>query len=389
MHKPNSFGSPFWGGGGRHNLLICKDLQKNKSGFTLVELLVVIAIIGMLIALLLPAVQAAREAARRMQCTNHLKQMGLGIHNFHDARQGIPVLNLGYMPTSAMSFWGLWLPFIEQQAIHDIYASLPQSPSTIAMFQGSSGFARPTIGTNDPGGFYWNSLTEEQRNGIGSIPIFKCPSRRGGMQLHTGSSPMPGPRGDYSVVYCTANGSTGGLTGAMASGATDNARGAIRPLMTGSASFTSTPTVWEVQRGWQPRDDFGYISDGLSNQLLIGEKHIPQTRLGTCTTANPWDCGIFGIGANTNGLGFTYVNEIFWSSTTVPYFPNIIARSAMDDAETAHPGNTTVHRFGSWHPGICNFLIGDGSVRSVSATTNVEILRWLGDANDGNPVSLP
>ncbi len=103
---------------------------KPRRGFTLVELLVVIAIIGILVALLLPAVQSAREAARRMQCQNHLKQLGLALHNYHDT--------LGYFPPS--SNWAAiaevntknnanlranWvisiLPYIEQQSLYNSF----------------------------------------------------------------------------------------------------------------------------------------------------------------------------------------------------------------------------------------------------------------------------
>src|SRR3954451_2672849 len=92
--------------------------ETKRRGFTLIELLVVIAIIGVLIALLLPAVQAAREAARRSQCTNNLKQIGIALHNYHDGTGSLP---WGHGPFG----WNDWsasvmlLPFIEQKQIYD------------------------------------------------------------------------------------------------------------------------------------------------------------------------------------------------------------------------------------------------------------------------------
>jgi prepilin-type N-terminal cleavage/methylation domain-containing protein len=106
-------------------------IRNPRPGFTLIELLVVIAIIGVLIALLLPAVQSAREAARRAQCTNNLKQIGLALHNYHQAVGSFPPgATVAFSYTSSISsgyesVWGTWsflslmLPYLEQQPLYN------------------------------------------------------------------------------------------------------------------------------------------------------------------------------------------------------------------------------------------------------------------------------
>ena len=109
---------------------------QNGKGFTLVELLVVIAIIGILIALLLPAVQAAREAARRMSCSNNLKQYGIALHNYHDIHKTFPTSQLQRMNSARFNTNWVLCPFIEQNALYEqlkLRAGEPWDPDFISI----------------------------------------------------------------------------------------------------------------------------------------------------------------------------------------------------------------------------------------------------------------
>ncbi|HTU17671.1 MAG TPA: DUF1559 domain-containing protein [Gemmataceae bacterium] len=137
-------------------------LGKRKRGFTLIELLVVIAIIAILIGLLLPAVQKVREAASRTQCVNNLKQLGLGMQNYHDTYQTFP-----YEPNpSKLSFFVLVLPFIEQQNMYNLF--LTNGPSAIT-----------------------------------PVKVFICPSRR---------STSVGPKDDYATASNPSSAVSGGVS---------------------------------------------------------------------------------------------------------------------------------------------------------------------------------
>jgi prepilin-type N-terminal cleavage/methylation domain-containing protein len=142
--------------------------------FTLVELLVVIAIIGILIALLLPAVQAAREAARRMQCTNNFKQLGLAIHNFHDSQRGLPPSTIG---ASRLTTLALVMPYIEQMANFE-RLSRPQIGvvRSAAWWNGTSG---GNFDGNDDDTINLSApMTDADRKGLASVAAYVCPSRR-------------------------------------------------------------------------------------------------------------------------------------------------------------------------------------------------------------------
>ncbi|MGL4595423.1 MAG: DUF1559 domain-containing protein [Thermoguttaceae bacterium] len=347
-----------------------------RLGFTLVELLVVIAIIGVLIALLLPAVQAARESARRMQCTNNVKQIGLGIHNFHDTRNGLPPI----VPfVSKGSFLAEIYPYIEQQSLYDL---LTRPGSLLALPNGING-----------DGWFAN-LSSDVQKGF-KVPMYLCPSRRGGESGVIGKDTVAnkndsaGPQCDYAAVVTKPTESFWANYSFLSTGAGQTPSDHLGPLRISIPRFQNNRdgSAWghhSDMTGWECRDTFAWFSDGASNQIVTGEKFIPTFALNSEREFHKrWDGGY---------LTAYPLHAVFNVGRFVHNGYSIMAQSPDDSRVVIDksPSDYWGHYgFGSHHPGIATFLIGDGSVRSFSVTTSTTTLFNLARVNDGETVSMP
>ncbi|MBP88255.1 MAG: hypothetical protein CMJ64_16310 [Planctomycetaceae bacterium] len=367
-----------------------------RCGFTLVELLVVIAIIGILVALLLPAVQAAREAARRMSCSNNLKQLGIALHNYHDTYKRFPINGLFWgQPAPDVHMRGTYLarllPFVEQQPMHDV-------------FQGAFASGVPNN--------YWSAPENRQVSGAPgpgppgqllraqTVPAFICPSDsheaiingdRAGTNyaMSLGSQRMESNTGCDNAVFCSAINVDPALQPNSAAprkcedwfgnGARWRADQGTRGLeISGIVSRGGNFGPNQLDGPWAAR--IRDITDGTANVIAMGE--IVQ-----------W-CG------DHNRNGWMHANAL-WNATTAPINFNTCpgeGRSYTGSVMNRNEGlNPPCARTNAWnasmgfkskHPGGAQFVMCDGSVQFLTETIGYDAYQRLGDRRDGNTVAF-
>ncbi len=314
-----------------------------QGGFTLVELLVVITIIGILIALLLPAVQAAREAARRVDCANRLKQIGLAIHNYHAAARTFPPGNLiktvGVCPgsggASAQSEDGTnWmisiLPYVEQQALYERYD-----------------FSAYNEGLPN------KSVRET------AVAAYVCPSDQATSTLEV---PGDGPAAAMQLPYMP--GSYRAVTGRS-----DGYR------YLDSGDFSNYPLAWRgpihaVGAGGFTTERIDDVVDGTSNTLMVGESTTRTNRRFRTFWAYSY--------AHFSLSGATPQERGLWGD-----YDRCVAAGGAGSTFPCRRG------WGSFHPGGMNFALCDGSVRFIPQTIDVEVLAQLATISGGEVAKVP
>lgn len=287
------------------------------------ELLVVIAIIGVLVALLLPAVQAAREASRRSQCQNNLRQIGIAVHNFHDTNNELPPARIGY---EYLGWTVLIMPFIEQTNLYEQFdPKLKISAQPAAALQAS-------------------------------VPGYVCPSRR---QVGTQSTQVDG-----TTKY---NGSLGDYATVDGTNADDPP---YRRITATGMIITANSGAPAVVGRWKSQTNFASTVDGLSNTIMVGEKHVTIKEIGKETTG--------GDGPILGSYAYSIIRVAGGRNMGVDAnWP--LAKNPRDTV-----GGQAIAAFGSWHAsGSVNFAWGDGSVHALNNNINTVTLAQLACRNDG------
>jgi len=350
-------------------------ILRRPSGFTLVELLVVIAIIGVLVALLLPAVQAAREAARRTQCGNNLKQLGIALHNYHDVAGRLPC-NINHVTQTLQPFEERnrashlvnLLPYVEQKGLYDgVNFSLVD----------------PAFGNQVVGGKALKTWV---------IPSYRCPDSAHekanpttlvGWTSYAASIGSQQMESSGKICNLASIAGTGGQLYDDNDDGEDWFNYTSHPPSCNSAGVGNTRTdcPWPdktsgpfARSTWAAR--FAEVTDGLSNVIAMGEVR------GWCS-------------------GFHYTNgwalpEGLWFATTAPInmptcpgehgVPRVPGTGGSGCQATQNAWNASMG-FKSLHPGGAQFVFVDGSVHYLQQNIDHTTYQMLGDRQDGNAVA--
>lgn len=350
-------------------------MPARRRGFTLVELLVVIAIIGILIALLLPAVQAAREAARRNTCVNNLKQLGIALHGYHDAVRVFPPALLGSGRSAITANYGIdhilnttgfvmLTPYFEQGAIFNAYNF--NVPSSISI--GSGGLTKP----------YAANVNKSDTNKLlysKQLAVFSCPSDETPPDVYVNA---PDVRGFYeanSVARSNYLFSTGHYTDYDHPYSWFQAQGTVYDRYIGVFGNDGSATL-------------AGIRDGTSTTIALGEsKQGPKGK--TCTCYGPF----WGAGVHTAVHGRTTYSPGSTSSITSGAYSftgptDLIYSSINFDLSLGNQRRTQyAWQWGSYHPSGALFLFCDGSAHFINDDVDYyAAFVWMTRPADGTNV---
>ena len=347
-----------------------------QRGFTLVELLVVIAIIGVLVALLLPAIQAAREAARRTQCKNNLKQIGLALNNIHDTERALPSGVYGDPRSNVtdqspgLSWMTRLLPYVEEQSKYDAIARHVPPGFTGSAWEFYQPFTyAASLGTVIPSA---------------DIPIasFNCPSSDLPENIPSGVGTSTVDLSGYATT-CYKGSKGVGRRGVLVR-PDPRGVGRIRLYKPGDGL---TPATLEVEQPSTVRYRFKEITDGLSHTVAVAESAYaieysglgPRWPIWVGSPGNDWDEAVlyktdFSINCE---LG---PPKEFWNFSDPAVQAAILKLEGFKDDRNKSDVNDCAY---GWHPGgaLCVFV--DGSVHFLTEELPNRIHMYLGDPADG------